>query len=72
VLGHFAGQGFGAFKTALAELAVESLRPITTRYNELREDHAAIDAILVKGAEKAAAKAAPTLKRAYEAMGLFR
>ncbi len=72
VLGHFAGQGFGAFKPALAELAVESLRPITTRYNELREDHAAIDAILVKGAEKAAAKAAPTLKRAYEAMGLFR
>ncbi|WP_221792410.1 tryptophan--tRNA ligase [Aquisediminimonas sediminicola] len=72
ILSRFEGQGFGSFKPALAEIAVESLRPITTRFNELRHDHAAIDAILAKGADKAAALAAPTLKRAYEVMGLFR
>lgn len=72
ILSRFEGQGFGAFKPALADIAVESLRPITTRFNELRHDHAAIDAILAKGADKAAALAAPTLKRAYEVMGLFR
>jgi tryptophanyl-tRNA synthetase len=72
ILTRFEGQGFGAFKPVLADIAVESLRPITTRFNALRQDHAAIDAILTKGADKAAALAAPTLKRAYEVMGLFR
>ncbi len=72
ILSRFEGQGFGAFKPALAEIAVESLRPITTRFNELRHDHTAIDAILAKGADKANTLAAPTLKRAYEVMGLFR
>jgi tryptophanyl-tRNA synthetase len=72
VLARFEGQGFGAFKPALGELLVESLAPITARYRELRTDTAALDAILASGAERARALAAPTLSRAYAALGLLR
>jgi len=72
VLARFEGQGFGAFKPALGELLVESLAPITARYRELRTDTAALDAILAAGAERARALAAPTLTRAYAALGLLR
>ena len=72
VLQEFAGQGFGAFKPALAELAVETLRPIRVRLEELRSDPAEIDRLLAKGAARAAAMAEPTLKAAYEALGLSR
>src|SRR5688572_26445826 len=70
VLQRFAGQGFGAFKPALAEAAVALLEPLRTRLVELRRDEAALDSILAAGAEKAAAMAAPTLAEAYRAVGL--
>ncbi len=72
VLSEFAGKGFGAFKPALGELLVETLRPISERFNRLKTDTAAIDAILAKGAERASALAAPTLAGAYAALGLLR
>jgi tryptophanyl-tRNA synthetase len=72
VLARFAGQGFGVFKPALGELLVETLRPISERFVALKADTAAIDAALVKGAEKASALAAPTLASAYAALGLQR
>ena len=72
VLARFGGQGFGAFKPALAELLVETLGPISARFNALREDTKSLDALLVKGAERAAELAAPTLAAAYQALGLQR
>jgi tryptophanyl-tRNA synthetase len=72
VLARFGGQGFGAFKPALAEVLVESLAPISTRFNDLRADTAALDAILIDGAARAAALAAPTLAATYAALGLQR
>jgi len=72
VLGLFGGQGFGSFKPALGELLVDKLAPINARFVELRQDQAALDAILRKGAEKARERAAPTLAKAYEALGLVR
>lgn len=70
VLARFAGLGFGAFKPALAELMVETLRPIGERLATLQDDPAELDRLLAIGAEKARAVAAPTLQAAYEAMGL--
>ena len=70
VLARFAGQGFGAFKPALADAAIAAIAPLRERLVELREDPAAIDDILAKGAAKAAALAAPTLAQAYRAVGL--
>ena len=72
VLARFAGQGFGAFKPALADAAIALLEPLRNRLVELRRDAAALDAILDAGAEKAAALAAPTLAEAYRAVGLRR
>ncbi len=72
VLARFGGQGFGAFKPALGELLVETLRPISERFVLLKNDYAAIDAALMEGAGKAAALAAPTLANAYAALGLQR
>ncbi|HEV2079759.1 MAG TPA: tryptophan--tRNA ligase [Allosphingosinicella sp.] len=70
VLDRFAGQGFGAFKPALAELLVETLRPIKARFDTLKSDPGELDRILAEGASRAAALAAPTLAGAYEALGL--
>jgi len=70
VLQRFAGQGFGAFKPALAEAAVALLEPLRNRLVELRQDKGALDSILAAGAEKAASLAAPTLTEAYRAVGL--
>jgi tryptophanyl-tRNA synthetase len=72
VLARFAGQGFGAFKPALADLLVETLRPIGTRLNQLRGDPAELDSILERGAQRAAEAARPTLDAAYQAVGLRR
>lgn len=72
VLTRFAGQGFGAFKPALAEVLIESLRPIRERFVALKGDHAAIDRVLEQGAERARALAAPVLDGAYRALGLQR
>lgn len=72
VLAEYAGQGFGAFKPALADLAVAKLSPIRTRFDELRRDKGAIDAILRDGAERAQVRAQPTVDAAYKALGLLR
>ncbi len=72
VLARFAGQGFGAFKPALGELLVESLRPMAARLTALKADPAAIDAALVDGAARATALARPTIDAAYAALGLCR
>jgi tryptophanyl-tRNA synthetase len=70
VLGRFAGQGFGAFKPALADATIALLAPLRERLVELRRDETALDSILAAGAEKAAQLAAPTLAEAYRAVGL--
>ncbi len=70
VLSEFAGKGFGAFKPALADLAVAKLGPIRDEMVRLLDDRAAIDAILTTGAEKARNLAAPVLASAQRAMGL--
>lgn len=72
VLARFGGEGFGKFKPALGELLVESLAPINARFVELRQDRAALDAILRDGAARARALAVPTLDAAYAALGLVR
>ena len=70
VVDRFAGQGFGAFKPALADLAVAVLAPIRDRLTALLDDRAAVGAELAKGAAKAQAMAAPTLRAAQQALGL--
>lgn len=72
VLAEFAGQGFGAFKPRLADLAVASLSPISARMQELMQDPAEIDRILGRGAERAEAIARPIVAQAFEIIGMVR
>jgi len=72
VLSRFAGQGFGAFKPALADAVVELIAPIRQRLDELRGDPAELDRILADGAARAIELAAPTLADAKSAVGLTR
>ncbi|MBY8828123.1 tryptophan--tRNA ligase [Hephaestia mangrovi] len=70
VLADFAGQGFGAFKPALADLAISVIGPIRDRFTQLLDDREAVGRHLAQGAAQAAARAAPTLAEAQRAIGL--
>ncbi|SFG47266.1 tryptophanyl-tRNA synthetase [Palleronia marisminoris] len=72
VMAKHAGEGFGEFKPALADLAVEKLAPISTEMARLMEDPAEIDRILARGAERAREIAAPILAETYRIVGLVR
>lgn len=72
VLAQYGGQGFGAFKPALADLVVDVLGPIRQRFVDLKEDRESLDAILARGAARAREIGVPTLKAAYDALGLIR
>jgi len=70
ILARFAGQGFGAFKPALAEVLVGLIAPIRARLDGLRRDPAELDRILAEGAARAIELGAPVLARAKAAVGL--
>ena len=72
VLARFAGQGFGAFKPALADALIALIAPLRSRLEQFRADPAELDRILQAGADRAAEMAAPTLAEARRAVGLTR
>ncbi len=72
VLARFAGQGFGVFKPALAEVAVEKLGPVTGEMRRLMADPAEVDRVLTAGAERARAVAAPILAETRDKVGFWR
>jgi tryptophanyl-tRNA synthetase len=72
VLLQFAGQGFGAFKPALADALIALLSPLRERLSELRRDPAELDRLLMQGSARARELAQPTLTQAYGAVGLSR
>lgn len=72
VITEYAGAGWGRFKPALADLAVEKLAPISGEMSRLMDDPAEIDRIMAKGADKAAAIANPILDKTFEIMGFVR
>ena len=71
VLEQFAGEGFGVFKPALAELAVEKLAPVTAQMRALMADPGEIDRILADGSERAAAIAAPVMEEVRRVIGFW-
>ncbi|MET8116103.1 tryptophan--tRNA ligase [Streptomyces prasinus] len=67
----YAGKGYGALKTDLAEIMVEFVTPFKERTQQYLDDPETLDSILAKGAEKARAVAAETLALAYERVGFL-
>jgi tryptophanyl-tRNA synthetase len=72
VLAEFGGQGWGAFKSALADLAVARLAPIAAETRRLVADPASIDAFMADGAERASAIAETTMKDVRRIVGFIR
>lgn len=68
----FEGKGYGDFKTEVAEVVVEFLRPIRQRTLDLLDDEPGLLAILHEGAVKARIVAEKTLEDTYRSMGLVR
>ncbi|MEQ8709451.1 MAG: tryptophan--tRNA ligase [Rhodospirillales bacterium] len=71
VLRTFGGQGFGTFKPALADLAVEKLAPISADMKRLMDDPDHLDGILRAGAEKAHELARPVLREVQDIVGFL-
>jgi tryptophan--tRNA ligase len=67
----YAGKGYGAFKSDIADLLVATLEPIQQRYNELITSPE-LDIILDEGAAKAHTKASMMYRKVEQAMGLCR
>ena len=67
---HFAGKGYADFKRELAEVVVEGLRPLRSRYQELTADPEYIDSLFIEGASKVRPTAERTLKKVKERVGL--
>lgn len=71
VMGEYGGAGWGQFKPRLAEVAAETMGPITNEMNRLMADPAEIDRILGEGAGKAQEIAAPILAKTYDIVGML-
>ncbi len=66
----FAGQGYGAFKTAVADAVIETLSPIQQEHKRLMADKAYLEGVMRDGAEKAAAIGARTMSKVRRKIGL--
>jgi tryptophanyl-tRNA synthetase len=66
----FEGEGYGAFKQAVAEEVVQMLTPVRERYLELRADEAGLERAPADGAERARELAQPVIAEVRAAMGI--
>jgi tryptophanyl-tRNA synthetase len=67
----FAGKGYGAFKPAVGEAVVETLRPIREEARRLLKDKAYLESVYRNGAEKASYVAEKTLRKVYKKVGFI-
>src|SRR5271168_2300492 len=72
VLTQFGNAQFSTFKTALTDLAVAKLGPITAEMKRLLADPAAIDAVLADGAGRAQKLARATMNAVKDVVGFVR
>lgn len=66
---HFAGKGYGALKSEVADVVIEGLRPIRERYFQLIADPAELDRLMAIGADRARAVAEPKIQLIKERVG---
>jgi tryptophanyl-tRNA synthetase len=64
------GQGYGALKTRLLELVLDTFRPARQRREELLRDAGFVESVLNAGSERAATAAAPLMAECRRACGL--
>ena len=68
----FEGNGYGTFKTKVAETIIKELEPFHKKYDELMKNPQYLEEIYNKGAKKASEVASKTLKNVYEKIGIIK
>jgi tryptophanyl-tRNA synthetase len=63
-------RGYGDLKVGVAEVVIETLRPIRARYDALMDDTAELDALLARGASQARSVSQPKVDEMKAIMGL--
>ncbi len=67
----YEGKMYGHLKVDLAELVVETLRPVQERYKHLMADKGELDRLMAQGAKRAQVRAQKTLAEVYQQSGLL-
>ena len=65
----FEGKMYGHLKTEVANQVIDMLTGLQAKYHQYRDDENYLLSIMQEGAQKARAKAEPTLKKVYDAIG---
>lgn len=71
VVNRYKSKGYGTFKTDLAEIVVESIRPIQENYDTFISDKGELERIYKEGAKKANEIANNKLEEVYEKIGFI-
>lgn len=67
----YEGKMYGHFKGDLAQIVIETLKPVQERHAQLMSDRGELESIMRKNRDRAMAKTAPTLEKAYKGVGLL-
>lgn len=67
----FEGKGYGDFKAAVGDAVADYIRPVRTRFDEIRADVPTLTKILKEGAEKAQHTARRTVRKVYKKVGFW-
>ena len=68
---YFEGKNYGALKNEVADVVVETLKPIQDKYFEYYNNKEYLNEVLKKGKEKAQSQARKKLNEIYEKLGLI-
>jgi tryptophanyl-tRNA synthetase len=68
----YVGKMYGHLKVDLAELVVETLKPVKAKYDDLMNNKDHLDNLMSEGAARAQMRAQMTLDRVYKTVGLLR
>jgi tryptophanyl-tRNA synthetase len=68
----YEGKMYGHLKVDLADLVVETLKPVREKYDDLMKNKDYLDQLMKSGAERAQVRAQSTLDKVYQAVGLLR
>lgn len=71
IVAMYEGKGYGEFKEGVAEVIVETLRPIREKYVDLLKNKDYLENVYAIGASKAEKEARRTLRKVYKKVGLI-
>lgn len=67
----YVGKMYGHLKVDLAELVVETLKPVREKYDDLMKNKDYLDQLMKEGADRASVRARVTLDNVYKTVGIL-